>query len=162
MLTGAQIAHFKVEPNWSHGLLFTPRWGEIDSYGHVNHAAYFVWCEEVRNAYFKALGEPRVFSRFTWACYRDIAFEYMRAISPADEVLVTGRVVWIRRSSFRMEYAAWTDGLVGRGHATCVWYINNSKTAVPLPVDLRQKIIALDASKDLQPADLPPRNGPGR
>jgi acyl-CoA thioester hydrolase len=148
MLTGTQIANFQVEPNWSHGLQFTPRWGEIDTYGHVNHGAYFVWCEEVRIAYFKTLGEPPFSPDSPGPVIRDIGFEYMRAVSPTDEVLVTGRVTWIRRSSFRMEYAAWTDGLVGRGHATCIWYINNMKATAPLPDDLRRKIIALDGSED--------------
>jgi acyl-CoA thioester hydrolase len=107
-----------------------------------------VWCEEVRINYFKAIGEPAFTPDRPGPVIKDIGFEYVRALAPDDRVLVAGRITWIRRSSFRMEYAAWKDGLIGRGHATCVWYINNLKTVVPLSDDLRRRIVSLDKPED--------------
>lgn len=147
-LSSETKAAFQVEPGWSLGIILAPRWGDIDAFGHVNHRTYLQWCEDARNAYFKAFGIAKFMLDKPGPVIKDVGFTYEKSLSYDDEVLITSRVTWLRRSSFQMEYAVWSQGLAGRGHALCVWYVNSEQKSVELSSELRSKIIALDHAVD--------------
>lgn len=149
-LTDEIVRRHGIAPGWWFGRRFEARWGEIDGYGHVNHLTHLVWCEEVRNAYLAALGSPVVSADAPGPVVKRVTFTYERGLRLGDEVFVTGRVSWVRRTSFRMAYAAWSGGLVGFGHATLVWMVNATGARVEVPDGLRSRMIAHDGARDLR------------
>jgi hypothetical protein len=88
-----------------------------------------------------------LFSRVR-AVVREVGFSYERPLGLADEILVATRIDWIRRTSFQMAFSVWSRGLVGRGHAICIWMRNDTGERVPLSDALRTKILAKDNSLD--------------
>lgn len=146
----AQLAKFHVEPGWWFGLSFVTRWSEVDPFGHASHRTHLVWCEEVRNAYFAELGHPIVSPAAAGPVLRELGFSYERPLGVGDAAFVTGRVSSVRRTSFRMEYAVWSRGLMGRGHATCIWIVNATGERLRVPDSLRRQMVERDGAKDLE------------
>ena len=149
LLTAQKTAEFGVEPGWSVGLPFTIRWCEVDPFNHVNNGTYLVWCEETRHAYFETLSLEPIAADRPGPIIKELGFVFERPLVLGDSVLVTARFEWIRRTSFRMGYAVWSKGLIGRGHAICIWFNHLKGESVQIPVDLREKIMKLDAPEDL-------------
>ncbi|MNJ19603.1 hotdog domain-containing protein [Pseudomonas alkylphenolica] len=75
---------------------------------------------------------------------KDVGFTYDRALMHGDKVLVTARVAWVRRSSFRMEFAVWNGSRVGHGHALFIWLVNQTGERVTVSDELRNKMSELD------------------
>ena len=143
---------------WWFGKRFSVRWGELDGFGHVNHVADLVWCEETRNAFLASLGHPLAGPETPGPVIKRVSFVYERPLRHGDEVVVTARAKWVRRTSFRMDYAAWSHGLAGFGHAVCVWFLNAAGRSVEIPEDLRRSFIERDGCRDLRGS----RPGPDR
>jgi acyl-CoA thioester hydrolase len=81
---------------------------------------------------------------------KEVGFVYEKSLDANCEVVVTVRVAWLRNTSFRMEFAAWSDGLVGRGHAICIWLRNSTGERVTLPADLRRAMVLEDNAEDVR------------
>jgi acyl-CoA thioester hydrolase len=144
----ALIRQHGVESGWSCLKPFEIRWGDIDAFGHVNHRAHLAWCEEARNQYFRELGQFPFGIDKPGPVVREVGFSYQKPLGLADEVVVGARVDWIRRTSFRMSFSVWSHGLIGRGHAICIWMRNDTGEGVPLPDTLRAKILTIDNAED--------------
>ncbi|WP_429257543.1 acyl-CoA thioesterase [Paraburkholderia sp. GAS334] len=150
MLNAELVELHGIEPGWRFGLSFDVRWSELDAFAHVSHRSYFTWCEEARNAYFASLGEPAFSVDAAGPVLKDVGFTYERSLDQSSQVVVTARVAWVRNTSFRMEFAAWSRELVGRGHAICIWMRNSTGELVALPDDLRCRIAQRDEPQDLR------------
>lgn len=151
-LSSEHRAKYQVEAGWWFGRLFVTRWSEVDPFGHANHRTHFVWCEEARNAYFAELGHPIVGPAAAGPVVKEVGFTYEQPVAVGEEVLVTARVTWVRRTSLRMEYAVWRRALMGRGHATCIWIVNTTGERLRVPAALRHQMVERDGAKDLEPA----------
>jgi acyl-CoA thioester hydrolase len=57
---------------------------------------------------------------------------------------VSARTVRLGRTSFEMEYAVWHDGLYALGRAVLILMVNETGEKVPLPPELRERILARD------------------
>jgi acyl-CoA thioester hydrolase len=150
IVSAADLSKYAVEPGWSFGLPFVTRWSEVDPFGHASHRTHLVWCEEVRNAYFASLGHPIVGPDAAGPVLKEVGFTYEQPLAVGDEVLVTGRVAWVRRTSLQMEYAVWGRALAGRGHATCIWIVNATGERLRVPDALRCQMVERDSAKDLE------------
>jgi acyl-CoA thioester hydrolase len=137
-----------VEAGWSCFKPVEVRWGDIDAFGHVNHRAHLMWCEEARNQYFRALGQFPFGIDRPGPVVREVSFNYEKPLGLGDDVLVAARVDWIRNTSFQMAFSVWSHGLVGRGHAICIWMRNDNGERVPLSDALRAEIFAKDNAQD--------------
>src|SRR5262245_47365958 len=137
-------ARYGVEPGWWFAKAFETRWSELDPFGHVNNGTYLMWCEETRNAYFEALGVPNFTADAPGPVLKDVGFTYDRPLGHGEKILVTGRVAWVRRTSFRMEFAVWNGARVGHGHALCVWMVNTTGERVAVSDALRNRMAELD------------------
>ncbi|MDT4826391.1 Thioesterase-like superfamily protein [compost metagenome] len=138
---------YGVEPGWAFGKHFEVRWSDIDPFGHANNLAYLGWCEETRNAYLESLGVPRFTREAPGPVIKELGFTYDRSLEHGEKILLTGRVAWIRRTSFRMEFAAWNGSRVGHGHAICVWMINATGEKVAVADELRRLIVDRDGAE---------------
>ncbi|MNN01835.1 Acyl-ACP thioesterase [compost metagenome] len=138
---------YGVEPGWAFGKCFDVRWSEVDAFGHVNNLAYLGWCEETRNAYIESLGVPSFTRDAPGPVIKELGFTYNRSLEHAARILVTGRVAWIRNTSFRMEFAVWNGTQVGHGHAICIWMLNSTGEKVVVSDELRHLIVERDGAE---------------
>ena len=136
----------EIEPGWPFAKVFEVRWGEVDAYQHTGNLTYLIWCEEVRNAYLAEAGFPVGRPSDPGPVIREVGCSYERPTRLRDEVIATARISQVGRTSFRMEYAIWSHGLVARAHAVCVWFVNSSNQKQIVPDSLRQLAIERDGA----------------
>lgn len=143
-LDDATRARFGVEPGWTLGVRHRVRWSEVDAFRHANHAAYVEWFEEARNRYLEAVGLPPLSGTSPGPVLARLEVDYLRPLAYGDEVLVTARTVGLRTTSLTMAYAAWHDGPAARGFARLVLMLDATGGRVPIPPDVRRRIVARD------------------
>jgi len=120
------------------------RWSECDPFGHANHRAYFEWFEEARNRYLESVGLAPLSPTTPGPVIAETGIRYDQPLAYADEILVSARTIRLGRTSFEMEYGAWRDGLCALGRAVLILMVNVSGEKVPLPPELRERILARD------------------
>jgi len=147
-LSDATRARYGVEGEWGWVLPHVVRWSECDLFGHVNHAAYFPWFEDIRTFGFEADGLPRMTRDSPGTSIVDLQMRYAKALHYADEILVTGRVVEIRTTSFTMEYGVWRQGLAALCRTVLVLMINSTGAKVPIPDEIRRRWTLRDGARD--------------
>jgi acyl-CoA thioester hydrolase len=123
------------------------RWGDMDSYGHVNNTLYIQYLEEARVAWFKRLGidmnnvpqGPVVLQTL---------HTYLKPVVHPATVVVELYAGPVGNSSLVVEHRLSTledpETLYGEGHCKLVWIDHDSDRSVPVPDALRQ---ALGADK---------------
>lgn len=135
-LTNEQVARYGVEPGWRYAFEREVRWSDLDGFSHVNHCAHFGWFEDARNGYLEALGFPLVDADVPGPVIKETSCSYERSLSFRSPFLVTARTKWFGTTSFQMEYAIWSDGLIARGFAIAVWLRSRDSQKFPLPDSL--------------------------
>ena len=130
------------------------RWGDMDSYGHVNNAVYFTYCESGRMRYFEAID---------LASYREdeshgpavvtAECQFLRQVHYPSHLEVGARATKVGRSSFTLEYVIRrkddgtgdaADEVVATGSSVVVWVDYASGQSTPLPDALKEKLRAFD------------------
>jgi len=79
------------------------RWGELDPYGHVNHAVYLTYLEQARIAALEAIGWGMAAIEGL-GCRVIVAradLRFRRSAGANDELVVTSRIVELRPASSR-------------------------------------------------------------
>lgn len=150
LLTDELIAIHGITPGWLFGVEFDVRWSELDAFRHVNHRTHLGWFEEVRNAMFQDLGYPPFTLDGAGPVIKELTVQYEKSIGIATRVMTTGRFVWLKNTSFRMEFAVWHQGLAASSHAVCVWLRNATGEKVIVPDALRERITGLYGAQDLR------------
>jgi acyl-CoA thioester hydrolase len=113
-----------------------------------NHRAYFEWFEEARDRYLEAVGLAALAPTTPGPVIAETGIRYHRPLAYADEILVSARTVRLGRTSFEMEYAAWRNGLCALGRAVLILVVNATGEKVPLPPELRGRILAREPALD--------------
>jgi acyl-CoA thioester hydrolase len=123
---------------------FPVHWSEMDAYGHVNNARYFIWFESARVAYFTRVGlvtqEMQRPENAVGPIVAATNAEYLRAVTFPAEVVVGARVSRIGNTSFTMEYAVEdvnTGVRYARGGAVVVTLKYPEYTKVSVPQEVR-------------------------
>jgi acyl-CoA thioester hydrolase len=147
-LDDATRAAFGVEPGWTFGLRHRVRWSEVDPFEHANHAAYLEWFEEARNRYLEAVGLPPLSPATPGPVLIRLEVAYARPLRYGDEVLVTARTAALRRTSLRMQYAAWREGRAASCTAVLVLVVNATGERTPIPAAVRAAILARDGATE--------------
>lgn len=124
------------------------RWADMDSYGHVNNAVYFTYCESARMAYFEAirLGDAKSKPSLGPALAQ-ASLSFRRQVHYPAELEVGARATRIGSSSFSLDYAIYPHGAdhpVADGTSVVVWIDYEVGKSVALPDDLRGRILQLD------------------
>ncbi|GIZ12068.1 thioesterase family protein [Pseudomonas sp. NCCP-436] len=126
------------------GLLYSApipvRWGDMDSYGHVNNIIYMQYLEEARISWFAQAGiiEDQV-------PYGPVVLQtlhtYLKPVVYPATVVVELHAGALGRSSLVLEHRLTTleqpEILCGQGHCKLVWVDHTSGRSVPLPESLR-------------------------
>ncbi len=124
------------------------RWADMDSYGHVNNAVYFTYCESARMAYFDAIRLEEAKTKPSHGpALAQASLSFRRQVHHPARLEVGARAVRLGRSSFQLDYAIFIEGgerPAADGTSVVVWIDYEHGKSIPLPDDLRQRILALD------------------
>lgn len=116
------------------------RWGDMDSYGHVNNTLYMQYLEEARVAWFEQLSiamnnvpqGPVVLQTL---------HTYLKPVVYPATVVVELFAGALGRTSLVVEHRLSTledpDHCYGEGHCKLVWIDHGNDRPVPVPDDLR-------------------------
>lgn len=121
-------------------------WGDMDAFGHVNNVMYYRYFESGRIEY---LSQVDVFSHGLVSVISANSCRYLRPVFYPDTLKVGVRVVELRNSGFRMEYIMHSTQqaqLVATGEAIVVMVDAQTFEKVAMPLELKQRIAALEAN----------------
>lgn len=124
------------------------RWADMDSFGHVNNAVYFTFCESARIAYFAAVGvdEAREASSHG-PVLAQASLNFRRQVHYPAELEASARSSRIGTKSFALDYVIRdraTGEVVADGSSVIAWIDYAVGRSIPLPAALRQRIATLD------------------
>lgn len=120
------------------------RWADMDTFGHVNNAKYFTYCESSRMGWFDAI-ELYSFRQqpehgpalVTATC------NFRRQVHHPASLRVGTRATRIGSKSVHLDYEIYRledDQLVADGSSVVVWVDYKSGQAIPLPAALVERI----------------------
>ena len=129
---------------WRFGIADRVRFGELDALAHVNNTAYLRWLENFRISYLKDYGIADYAREVPRIVLRQIGMDFLAEMHLHQGYVITGRTSSVRSSSFRMEYAVWSDGtLCATGWAVIVMLTAEGEKQ-PLADHVRQTLSARD------------------
>lgn len=116
------------------------RWGDMDSYGHVNNTRYVQYLEEARISWFASLSMD-IDHGAKGPVVLQIQHTYLRPVVHPATVIVELYAGAAGRSSLVLEHRLYTEGdpgvLYGEGACKLVWIEHAQNRSVPLPERLR-------------------------
>jgi acyl-CoA thioester hydrolase len=125
---------------------FRVLFSDVDMMQHVNNAAYIVWAETSRCAYFsEILGEP-ITGRNSVILAR-VEFDYERPLDYREEVAVACRIARLGRKSLDFAHEIWSEthqARAARGISSMVAYDYETKTSQLIPERWRELIAAYE------------------
>lgn len=123
------------------------RWGDMDSYGHVNNTLYIQYLEEARVAWFERLG-INMNNVPQGPVVLQTLHTYLKPVVHPATVVIELYAGPVGNSSLVLEHRLSTledpETLYGEGHCKLVWIDHDTNRSVPVPDALRQ---ALGADK---------------
>jgi acyl-CoA thioester hydrolase len=123
-------------------------WGEMDAFGHLNNVVYFRFFETARIHYFERCGFMATYQEDrVGAILHSTSCRFRRPLHFPDSVLVGTRVQALGEDRFTMAYrvvsvAQRAIAADGTGLIVSFDYVNRTK--VPLPLAVRQAILAIE------------------
>jgi acyl-CoA thioester hydrolase len=125
-------------------------WGEMDAYRHVNNVVYFRYLENARLEYFR---------RLDWLQFEhdsgigpilaSTSAKFRRPLTYPDTIQIGARVIEVREDRFTLEHHIISERLGGvatEGHAVVVTYHHGERKKVPMPDEIRRRIVQLEAT----------------
>ena len=116
------------------------RWGDMDSYGHVNNTRYIQYLEEARVSWFERLG----IAMNNVPCgplVLQTQHTYLKPVTHPATVLIELYAESVGRSSLTIGHRLATledpQTTYGEGFCKLVWVDHGSNTSVAVPDDLR-------------------------
>lgn len=126
------------------------RYGDLDTYGHVNNAVYATFLEEARVDYLREVVGGDV-ADVTGAgeglgiVLATLELDFQHSLGPSDSVSVAVRVPRLGESSFPFEYEVREDGTtLATGETTVVVFDRGSRESRPIPDAWRERIAAFE------------------
>jgi acyl-CoA thioester hydrolase len=125
---------------WTHDKL---RFADTDLVGHVNNAAFATFCETGRVAFLYDPERPLTSPETDYVIVR-LVLDFRREMHYPGIVEIGTRVLKIGRSSFTMGQGLFKDGeCCATAEGTCVLLDKASRRPVPLPDEVRARLVAL-------------------
>ena len=119
------------------------RWGDEDSYGHVNNARYFSFMESARMGYLAAIGLDRFETETVGVALVATNCNFRKQLHYPGRLEVKARVSEIRNRSFRMAYEivdSESGEVAADGEGVIAWADLAAGKSLPIPDGLRQAI----------------------
>ena len=127
----------------------TVRWADMDSYGHVNNAVYFTYCESARLAYFERFGinDESRYPKHHKPALVQANLNFRQQVVYPTELEVGARVPRIGTKSFAIDLVIvyrGTEDVVADGSSVIAWVDYEANRAIPLPATLVETIRELE------------------
>jgi acyl-CoA thioester hydrolase len=118
------------------------RWGDCDSFGHVNNASYLTFFEEARIDYWKAVA-PDV--PFTGMAIVHSSVDFKGQAYPGDILTIRVAVTELRRTSFWAAYEVLRgDQVVASGRSAQVFFDYGTQRPAPIPEAFRERVASYE------------------
>ncbi len=133
--------------DWSLITKIQVRWGDMDSFNHVNNTIYFKYFETSRIKYFEKIGFHELMTQQNIGpILAHTSCQFILPVQYPDELTVVTKIQKIGNSSFVQEYEIHSPklGLVAKGNAVCVCYDYNQQTKINIPEEIKQKMILFE------------------
>jgi acyl-CoA thioester hydrolase len=121
-------------------------WGDMDAFGHVNNIRYFKYFETARIKFFEEIGLVDVMHQSTIGpILASTSAKFVKPVVYPDIISIGARITELKENSFTMEYLIESEklGVAAIGEALIVILDYQSSQKVPLPQDLKKKILQL-------------------
>ncbi|MDY7230104.1 acyl-CoA thioesterase [Hyalangium rubrum] len=128
-------------------LRFPVHWSEMDAYGHVNNARYFVWFESARITYFTRIGLVNMGHSGVGPILAATNADYLQPVVFPANLIAGARVSRMGRTSITMEYAiadADKGTLYTRGGGVIVTIRYPSYEKISIPLEIRAAVETLE------------------
>ena len=119
-------------------------WGDMDAFGHVNNVMYYRYMESARIEYFNRLN---IFDLEVNTVVASSQCKYMKPVFFPDTLWIGAKVVELRQSAMRMEYALYSESqqcIVATGEAVVVFVDKHSMTKTHIPALTRTDVINIE------------------
>lgn len=117
------------------------RWGDMDSYGHVNNTLYIQYLEEARVSWFEQLGVA-MNNVPTGPLILQTLHTYLKPVVHPATVMIELYAAAVGRSSLTIAHRLSTledpHTTYGEGHCKLVWVDHASNTSIAVPETLRR------------------------
>jgi len=118
----------------------TPRFGDVDSLGHINNTVPAAWFELARNPIIDIFDPSKELKRETFPLILVHAdYDFVSQVYYKYEVEIKTYITRIGTKSFTVYHEAWQQGkLCVKGNTVLVNYDFNTEKSVPIPEDKRE------------------------
>jgi acyl-CoA thioester hydrolase len=123
-------------------------WGDMDSYQHVNNVVYFRYFENARLEYIR---------RLDWFAFEEATgigpilqatqARFRRALTYPDTIFIGARLLTLQSDRFHLEHKIASKAqneIVTEGQGTIVTYHYKEGKKVPVPEELKRRILELE------------------
>ncbi len=125
-------------------------WGEMDSFQHVNNIVYFRYFESARIAYFERLKLMEFMNQTgIGPILASVQCKFKIPLTYPDTVSVGTRISKVEPDRFVMEYYVVSQQhqkIAAEGEGIIVSFNYRESKKAPLPEEVKQRIVALEAS----------------
>lgn len=143
-----QLAELGIDGGWVLGLPDFVRYGDLDTYNHVNNKVYMAWFENLRILYIQGLGIDFDGVKDIKPVVRSAYAEFNAAMFLGEEYITLCKTSKLGRTSFTIDYAVWCDGEIRVTGNTVIVMVNADVTATkPVPDTMRDILITRDGAK---------------
>ncbi|MHA1994788.1 MAG: acyl-CoA thioesterase [Candidatus Hodarchaeales archaeon] len=122
-------------------------WGDMDSFGHINNTKFFRYFETARIKYFENIGFIASMKDLQIGpILASTSAKFIKPLFYPDKLLVGTRVTSISSTKFTMDYLIHSEkvGTAAVGEGVIVVLDYQTSTKVPLPENVKEKILALE------------------
>lgn len=131
-LGASDLARLGIPPEWRYGMADRVRFSELDALNHVNHTACLRWFESLRLHYCRDYGVSAYDSASPTLVLKGVEAQYHAPMFVNEDYVVTARTTRFRNTSFRMEYAVFSQELRIEGAALVVLLKQDGTGKFPL------------------------------
>ena len=125
-----------------HAMDMPVRWGDMDSYQHVNNAVYFRYMEQCRIEWFSKLGFATVGVDIV-PMLVEANCRFIRAVTYPATVRVTVRVTDVGQKIVETTHDLFVNNeLYATGVCKLLWISRSANKAVALPDDVRARLVS--------------------
>jgi acyl-CoA thioester hydrolase len=128
-----------------HEFCFSPRWGELDAFGHVNNVTFLRYFEEARVVWFDDNGWSITELHDTGPVIANVNCDYVKPVFYPASLTVRSWLSRVGNSSFTVEQQlvdAVSGALYARAQFQCVWV--DMRTVKPAPVPAMIRLLLLE------------------
>lgn len=143
-----QITDLGIKGGWILGLPDFVRFGDLDTYNHVNNKVYHAWFENLRMLYMSDLGIEYDADSQIKPVVRFANIEFNAPMFFGEAYITLCKTSRLGRTSFDIDYAVWCDGSVRVTGVTTIVMVNADATETrPVPDNLRDIMSGRDGAK---------------